>query len=93
MNAHCLYRFDEPVSPHLAAGMAAEKAGARVSIINALADCWRAHSGLSCVYFSQSVVVPTDDAFVTSVASYIRECATGTADKSHMYIETAGGES
>jgi dethiobiotin synthetase len=35
VNAHCLYRFDEPVSPHLAAGMAAEKAGtgAQVSII------------------------------------------------------------
>jgi hypothetical protein len=28
VHAHCLYRFDEPVSPHLAAGMAAqEKAG------------------------------------------------------------------
>ncbi|KAH9988993.1 PLP-dependent transferase [Russula vinacea] len=67
VNAHCLYRFDEPVSPHLAAGMAAEKAGAR------------------------NVVVPTDDAFVTSVSSYIRKCAAGTAEKSHMYIETAGG--
>ena len=33
VNAHCLYRFDEPVSPHLAAGMAAEKAGARVSTL------------------------------------------------------------
>ena len=33
VHAHCLYRFDEPVSPHLAAGMAAaeEKAGAWVS--------------------------------------------------------------
>jgi len=30
INAHCLYRFDEPVSPHLAAGMAAEKEGAQV---------------------------------------------------------------
>jgi dethiobiotin synthetase/adenosylmethionine--8-amino-7-oxononanoate aminotransferase len=42
---------------------------------------------------SQDVVIPTDDAFVTSVSSYIRKCATGTAQKSHMYIETAGGES
>jgi hypothetical protein len=24
VNAHCLYRFDEPVSPHLAVNMAAE---------------------------------------------------------------------
>ena len=32
VHAHCLYRFDEPVSPHLAAGMAAEKAGTWVSI-------------------------------------------------------------
>ena len=32
VHAHCLYRFDEPVSPHLAAGMAAaEKTGAWVS--------------------------------------------------------------
>jgi dethiobiotin synthetase/adenosylmethionine--8-amino-7-oxononanoate aminotransferase len=71
VHAHCLYRFDEPVSPHLAAGMAAqEKAG----------GAW-------------NVVIPTDDAFVTSVSSYIRKCATGTLQKSHMYIETAGGES
>jgi hypothetical protein len=34
VHAHCLYRFDEPVSPHLAAGMASAegKAGAWVSI-------------------------------------------------------------
>ena len=31
VHAHCLYRFDEPLSPHLAAGMAADKAGAWVS--------------------------------------------------------------
>ena len=31
INAHCLYRFDEPVSPHLAANMAAERGGAGVS--------------------------------------------------------------
>ena len=74
--------------------MAAEKAGARVSIINVLADCRHAHnSWLRCIYLLQSVVVPSDNAFVTSVASYVRKCATGTADKSHMYIETAGGES
>jgi len=68
INAHCLYRFDEPVSPHLAAGMAVEKEG------------------------TQNVVVPTDDAFVTSVANYIRKCASGITGRSHMYIETAGGE-
>ena len=44
VNTHCLYRFDEPVSPHLAASMAAEKAGARVSVINVLADCRHAHT-------------------------------------------------
>ncbi|KAH9958580.1 onanonoxo-7-onima-8-eninoihtemlysoneda [Russula dissimulans] len=68
VNARCLYRFDEPVSPHLAADMAAEKAGAQ-----------------------NVVVVPTDDAFVTSIASYIRKCACGSTQRSHMYIETAGG--
>ncbi|KAI0292151.1 onanonoxo-7-onima-8-eninoihtemlysoneda [Russula brevipes] len=31
VNAHCLYRFDEPVSPHLAAGMASEREGAQRS--------------------------------------------------------------
>ena len=31
VKTHCLYRFDESVSPHLAASMAAEKVGARVS--------------------------------------------------------------
>ncbi|KAI9512964.1 PLP-dependent transferase [Russula earlei] len=61
VTARCLYRFDEPVSPHLAA----EREGAQN--------------------------VPTDDAFVTSVASYIRKCASGTTERSHMYIETAGG--
>lgn len=30
VNAHCLFRFDEPVSPHLAADMAAEKDGVQV---------------------------------------------------------------
>jgi hypothetical protein len=35
VNAHCLYRFDEPVSPHLAADMAAEKEGSRVSFCDA----------------------------------------------------------
>ena len=30
VNAHCLYRFDEPVSPHLAVNMAAERRGAGV---------------------------------------------------------------
>lgn len=49
---------------------------------------------LSSFFFtSQNVAIPTDDAFVTSMSSYIRKCATGTAQKSHMYIETAGGES
>jgi dethiobiotin synthetase/adenosylmethionine--8-amino-7-oxononanoate aminotransferase len=38
------------------------------------------------------VVVPTDDAFVTSIASYIRKCASGAMERSCMYIETAGGE-
>lgn len=90
VNAHCLYRFDEPVSPHLAAGMAVEKAGARVSTSSrSIRTALR-----SFVRFShQSVVVPTDDAFITSVSSYIRKCAAGTTEKSHMYIETAGGES
>ncbi|KAI0261543.1 PLP-dependent transferase [Gloeopeniophorella convolvens] len=67
VNTHCLYRFDEPVSPHLAASMAAEQKGA------------------------ENVVVPTDDTFVTSVASYIRECASRRAERAHMYVETAGG--
>jgi dethiobiotin synthetase/adenosylmethionine--8-amino-7-oxononanoate aminotransferase len=44
VNTHCLYRLDEPVSPHLAASMAAEKAGAQVSIINVLADCRHAYT-------------------------------------------------
>ncbi|KAI0297260.1 onanonoxo-7-onima-8-eninoihtemlysoneda [Multifurca ochricompacta] len=57
VNAHCLYRFDEP-----------RKEGAR------------------------NVVVPTDDAFITSVASYIRKCASDpVTERSHMYVETAGG--
>lgn len=86
MNAHCLYRFDEPVSPHLAADMAAEKEGSRVSLYDA-------HTlpppNLAPI---QDVVVPTDDAFVTSITSYIRKCASGITGRSHMYIETAGGE-
>ena len=98
MDAHCLYRFDEPVSPHLAAGMAAEKAGAWVSsstrtgyqVVDAHNTLWLSSLFLSS---SQNVAIPTDDAFATSVSSYIRKCATGTAQKSHMYIETAGGES
>ncbi|KAI0249192.1 pyridoxal phosphate-dependent transferase [Lactifluus subvellereus] len=67
--AQCLYRFDESVSPHLTASMAAENKGAHC------------------------VVVPTDDSdeFVTSVACYIRKCASGITERSHMYIETAGG--
>jgi hypothetical protein len=35
VNAHCLYRFDEPVSPHLAADMAAGKEGSQVSLCDA----------------------------------------------------------
>ena len=30
VNVHCLYRFDEPVSPHLAVNMATERRGAGV---------------------------------------------------------------
>ncbi|KAH9955811.1 onanonoxo-7-onima-8-eninoihtemlysoneda [Lactifluus volemus] len=67
VEAQCLYRFDEPVSPHLAASMAAEKKGV------------------------QSVVLPADDGFVAFIASYIRKCASGLTERSHMYIETAGG--
>ncbi|KAI9454575.1 PLP-dependent transferase [Lactarius psammicola] len=67
VNTHCLYRFDEPVSPHLAVNMAAERRGAG------------------------NVVVPTDEAFTTSVASYIRKCASGLTERAHMYVETAGG--
>ncbi|KAH8991362.1 PLP-dependent transferase [Lactarius hatsudake] len=67
VNAHCLYRFDEPVSPHLAANMAADGRG------------------------TGNVVVPTDEAFTTSIASHIRECASDLTERAHMYVETAGG--
>jgi hypothetical protein len=52
------------------------------------------HIPVDCVEFGpfQNVAVPTDDAFVTAVASYIRKCASGITGKSHMYVETAGGE-
>ncbi|KAI0067370.1 PLP-dependent transferase [Artomyces pyxidatus] len=67
VQAHCLYRFEEPLSPHLAAKMAAEKDG----LLHA--------------------PVPSDATFVTSVASYIRRCASAFSEKAHMYVETAGG--
>ncbi|KAF8274777.1 PLP-dependent transferase [Lactarius quietus] len=67
VDAQCLYRFDEPVSPHLAVNLAAERRGAG------------------------NVVIPTDDAFTTSVASHIRNCASGLTERAHMYVETAGG--
>jgi len=51
-----------------------------------------AHTLAEFFWRIQNVVVPTDDAFVTSVANYIRKCASGITGRSHMYIETAGGE-
>ena len=83
------------MSPHLAASMAAKREGAQASH---RAQCAGVRHDLLNFYFFlispsfQSVIVPTDDAFVTSVASYIRECASGTTERSCMYIETAGGE-
>ncbi|KAI0315562.1 PLP-dependent transferase [Amylostereum chailletii] len=67
VHAHCLYRFDDPLSPHLAAKIATEKKG------------------------TDMVAVPSDETFVTSVASYIRGCASNLATPAHMYVETAGG--
>ncbi|KAF8896527.1 onanonoxo-7-onima-8-eninoihtemlysoneda [Infundibulicybe gibba] len=61
---HCLYRFDEPVSPHLAAILAGE---------------------------GKKQEVPSDKTFVDSIASYISRCASQSARKSHMFVETAGG--
>jgi bifunctional dethiobiotin synthetase / adenosylmethionine---8-amino-7-oxononanoate aminotransferase len=85
VKVECLYRFNDPVSPHLAVSMAAEKKGAQVS--------QRARSRVrSAESIPQNVIVPTDDEFVASVASYIRKCASGLTERSHMYIETAGGE-
>ncbi|EIM91031.1 PLP-dependent transferase [Stereum hirsutum FP-91666 SS1] len=66
IKANCLFRFDEPLSPHLAAQMASEKAGV-------------------------DLAPPSDETFVTSVATYIRRCATQSQEASHMYVETAGG--
>ncbi|THH16664.1 hypothetical protein EW146_g4006 [Bondarzewia mesenterica] len=66
VHSHCLFRYDEPLSPHLAAKMAAEKDGRDVS-------------------------VPSDETFVSSVASYIRRCASQSPAGAHMYVETAGG--
>ncbi|KAH9178390.1 PLP-dependent transferase [Lactarius sanguifluus] len=64
VNAHCLYRFDEPVSPHLAANMAADRRDAG------------------------NVGVPTDEAFTTSIASYIRKCASDPHGVGHTCVHS-----
>ncbi|TBU27078.1 onanonoxo-7-onima-8-eninoihtemlysoneda [Dichomitus squalens] len=66
VHSKCLFRFDDPVSPHLAARRANEG-----EVVQR--------------------VVPTDDAFVNAVASYVRSCAEKVTAPSHMYIEAAGG--
>ena len=88
VNAHCLYRFDEPVSPHLAVNMAAERRGAGVGTYAYILSCIE----LILPSLRQDVTIPTDDAFTTSVASHIRKCASGLTERAHMYVETAGGE-
>ncbi|ESK92356.1 onanonoxo-7-onima-8-eninoihtemlysoneda [Moniliophthora roreri MCA 2997] len=61
----CLFQYQEPVSPHLAAKLAADNGDLRG--------------------------IPSDDTFANSVANFIRQCASKSLDKAHMYVETAGG--
>ncbi|KAJ2926902.1 hypothetical protein H1R20_g10184, partial [Candolleomyces eurysporus] len=63
IHAECLFQYDEPVSPHLAAR---------------LKD-------------PENANIPSDDIFIKSVATRIREYAKRTGKAAHVYVETAGG--
>ncbi|KAK7044197.1 hypothetical protein VNI00_007917 [Paramarasmius palmivorus] len=65
VSTKCLFRYQEPVSPHLAAKLAAEEGDLRG--------------------------IPSDETFANSVADFIRQCASNSSTKAHMYVETAGG--
>lgn len=85
INTECLFRYQEPVSPHLAAKLASESSGTQV----------RHTSPLICIDSMQELQndIPSDTTFVNTIASYIRRCASASSQAAHMYVETAGGES
>ncbi len=86
VRSKCLFRFDDPVSPHLAARRANESGPGEV--------LFAAPPYIQSIltYSSSQRVVPTDDAFVNAVASHVRNCAEEVTAYSHMYVETAGGK-
>jgi dethiobiotin synthetase/adenosylmethionine--8-amino-7-oxononanoate aminotransferase len=81
IHAECLFQYDEPVSPHLAARLKdPENANVRILEMNP----W--------IVF-HIFQIPSDEIFIKSVATRIREYAERTGKAAHVYVETAGGES
>jgi hypothetical protein len=84
LHTDCLFRYKEPVSPHLAAQLALESNGVKVRYY----------------YMSFYVLflhhpqgdIPSDRTLVDSIANYIRRCSSSSSQAAHLYVETAGGE-
>lgn len=81
VGAECLFRYEEPVSPHLAVKMQPDEStvGARQSRRRVL--------NLTAI-----LQVPTDEIFVSAIANRIKKHAVESLNPRHMYVETAGGE-
>ena len=84
IQSKCLFRYGEPVSPHLAAKLAHGEDDAKVfptllRFVPALIKYTQLH-------------VPSDHTFVDAIASHVRACAAQSTQPGHMYIETAGGK-
>jgi len=85
VHTECLWRFKEPVSPHLAARMAMEESNNKVKLFHPF----------DCCYLLKQVLqasIPSDETFVNAIACHISKCASELTGPGNMFIETSGGE-